>query len=125
MKRIKFLMTFAVIMLGSIFVSCGEKEPTPDPSTTPAVAITEVSVDSTSVTVNVQPTNAEECYVHYIIKGETELDDVTILSEGTQLSATEATEYKIEGLDAQTTYIIYAAVRTLNQTAVSSVDVKL
>ena len=123
MKRIKFFMTFAVIMLGTIVVSCGEKEPTPDPSTTPAVAITEVSVDSTSVTVNVQPTNAEECYVHYIIKGETELDDVTILTEGTQLSATEATEHKIEGLDAQTTYIIYAAVRTLNQTAVSSVEV--
>ena len=123
MKSIKSLMAFAITLLGTIFVSCGEKEPAPEPSTTPAVAITKVSVDSTSVTVNVQPTNAEECYVHYIIKGETELDDVTILAEGTQLSATEATEHKIEGLDAQTTYIIYAAVRASNQTAVSSVEV--
>ena len=119
MKKINYLMTFAVIMLVSIFTSCLEKEPTP----TPAVTITKVAVDATSVTVKVQPTDAMECYVAYNIKGESELDAATILADGTKLSATEATEYKIDNLAAKTTYVVYAAVRAENKTAVSSLEV--
>lgn len=119
MKRIKSLITFAVVMLVTAFASCIEKDPVPEPS----VTITKIDADASSITVKVQPTNAAECYVAYNIKGEKELDAATIIAQGTKLSATEATEYVIDSLAAQTTYVVYAAVRAENKTAVSSLEV--
>ena len=119
MKRIKSLITFAVVMLVTAFASCIEKDPVPEPS----VTITKIDADASSITVKVQPTNAAECYVAYNIKGEKELDAATIIAQGTKLSATEATEYVIDSLTAQTTYVVYAAVRAENKTAVSSLEV--
>ena len=119
MKRIKSLMTYAIILMVAIFTGCIEKEPIPNPS----VSITKIDADATSITVKVQPTNATECYVSYIIKGENELDAASVIANGSKISAVEATEYKIDSLTAQTTYVVYAAVRVENKTAVSSLEV--
>ena len=118
MKTIKFMMTCAVVMLVSIWVSCVDKDPLPDPT----VVLTELATDATSITVKVDPAHAMECYVAYNVKGAGELDVATIMANGVQVSATEATEYKIDSLAPQTTYIIYAAVRAENKSAVSSIE---
>lgn len=119
MKNFKFLMTLAVIMSVTIFSSCTDKEPVQKPT----VEISKIAADVTSVTVKVNPVNAMECCISYITKGESEPDAAYILANGTKLSATEATEYKIENLTQGTTYVVYAAVRADNQTAVSSIEV--
>lgn len=119
MKNLKHLMTFAVIAALAIFVGCKDDTPEQDPK----VEIAQVAVDETSITVRVTPSHAAECAVTYITKGEDAPNASKILAEGTKLSASEDSEYKIEELAAGTTYVIYAAVSADNKSAVSHIEV--
>ena len=125
MKKLLFFVGLVATM-----VACTEsKSPEfdfpdrPDVKPMPGVKIEAVATESNALEFTITPTNAEECAYFCI---ETEEDDVIltagdIISKGTKVSATESGQYRIEELNEETSYNVYAAVRKGEDVAMSSV----
>lgn len=100
------------------FVACSEDNPIyeyperPQGEQLPSVTIVAGEAEPTALTFTIEPQLAELC-AYLVI--ETNDDDKLItagevLEKGTSVSATEAGEYRVEGLYDETSYNIYAAV---------------
>lgn len=111
-------------------VACAENDtpqhdfperPPVDP--TPSVTIEAVASYQNAVEFSITPTDAEECAYFCIATDEdsTILSADDILSKGKAVDASKMGNYRIDELVEETSYNIYAAVRTKEKSAVNSV----
>lgn len=127
MKSMKRWMAYLAVMAIAIASGCSDDK-TSDPvvpeTKNPTVALTEVAVESNSLTVKVEPKDAELCRVGHVVKGEAEPTAEQLLANGTEVSATAATEHKIENLQPETSYVVLAAVRNGEKSDLQRIELK-
>lgn len=81
----------------------------------PSVTLTPKSVSSNSISFVVTPTNAEECRYMLFEKGD--MPDIdTVLTQGVEVAAAEATDVTVEELYSSSEYWVVAAVKTDDMT---------
>ncbi len=125
MKRL-FL---AMAMLSALAACTDEKNPVyefparPGMDPMPTVEITAGTATSNSLEFTITPANATECAYYCIesIEDEKQLSAADIISLGTAVDATQSGTYTIENLFDETSYNIYAAVRTDSYASVSAI----
>lgn len=119
---IKFL-TVAVSML-SLFSSC--EKPTPEPEVPgdknlPTISLVKGTATAEALNFTIIPANAKKCSYYYAKNSEDfkEPDAETILSTGTELAEIKSQLITINELEADTEYVILAAVSNEHGTVVS------
>lgn len=125
MKKFLFCIGLAAALIGCD----NESNPTydfparPDVEALPEVKIDAVKAEAYALEFTITPKNATECAYLCI---ETNDDDVQlsaaeVLAQGVQVEATESKTYRIEELWEETSYNIYAAVRSGDRSSVSAI----
>lgn len=89
------------------------------------IMLTAKSSTETTVAFAVSPENAVKAAYLCIVKGEATPDAATILSTGTAVDATKTTEHTVEGLEPETTYVVYAAAENSEGKAAVAEPVEL
>lgn len=123
----RLVASAAAILVSFGFAACSDDDPVATPNEPakdkePTVEISAVRSTATSATVLVEPQNAEVCFVDYVLKGETEPSADAVIASGEEF-ATVGGNYTINDLTPETTYVVFAAVRNGQKTAMDRVEV--
>lgn len=113
MKNLSILATLLACI--SLNFSCKEEiNPNyvfPDSQTTPTVQITPVEKSTTSITLLIKSSNADEC-AYYYTEGETlSMSADAIFAQGTKVNAEDGINVTVEELTPATAYTFIAAAR--------------
>ena len=92
--------------------SCKDDDPGTEPPK-PTVSLTEGTSTTTSITFTVTPDEAEKCaYLYAKVEENVQVEQPsaeTVLKDGVQVSAEQATPVTLSPLDPESTYIVFAA----------------
>ena len=92
--------------------SCKDDDPGTEPPK-PKVSLTEGTSTTTSITFTVTPDEAEKCaYLYSKVEENAQVEQPsaeTVLKDGVQVSAEQATPVTLSPLDPESTYIVFAA----------------
>lgn len=92
--------------------SCKDDDPGTEPPK-PKVSLTEGTSTTTSITFTVTPDEAEKCaYLYSKVEENAQVEQPsaeTVLKDGVQISAEQATPVTLSPLDPESTYIVFAA----------------
>lgn len=81
----------------------------PDAPLKPTVKLTLVNAAAESATVNVESKNAKDCYIGYVVKGETEPTAEQVVTMNLKVASNG--EYVIENLTPETSYVVIAVAQ--------------
>ncbi len=128
MKKIRlFSLMISLLATAVTFSACSddddETNTTPVPA--PAVTLAKGEVTAESIAFTLTPANAVKAKWAYFEEGVREVTAEQVLANGTTADADKASELEIAPLNAETAYVIYAAVEGEDGTQVLSDPLKV